>query len=107
MKKFLLIVAGLIIVVALFFGCIHTKYTDYVNPFVKNSVSYAQVSGKKAAGNYKNVVAYSNDGAQKQTLAAVGSYSYGKYIKIYHKGQYVKSISYITKKAYLSHTTKA
>lgn len=74
--------------------------TDRHNPFVGQEVSYAQVP--KAANSYKNVAVYN---AQNKTrsykIKEIKSYDpNGRYIEIHHKGQYVESIKYLSKKQF-------
>ncbi len=78
----------------------HNSITDRVNPFIVRQTSYAQVS--KGAQQYRNVNAYSPKTKQKVLLKKVGGYDpSGQYISIQHKGQYVKSIKYISRKQFM------
>ena len=90
MKKFKIGVISLLTV--------HTSTTDRLNPLVSETVSYAKVP--KNTQNYKQVTIINpKDGKTRAyKIKQVGGYDpTQEYIKIHHKGQYVKSISYITK----------
>lgn len=74
------------------------QYTDRINPFVAQTVSYAKV--EKGTQRYHNVKIVDPTTKQKRTytIRNVGGYDPdGQYIKIDHKGQYVKEIHYISK----------
>ncbi|QNQ84339.1 YxeA family protein [Lactobacillus sp. PV037] len=76
-------------------------YIDRINPFVVQTVSYAKV--EKGTQRYHNVEII--DPNTKKTRAYklnnVGGYDPDEqYIKINHKGQYVKEIRYISKKEF-------
>lgn len=77
----------------------HNSVTDRVNPFISQETSYAQVP--KGMQQYKNVTAYTPKTNKNMSLQKVGGYDpSGQYISIQHKGQYVKSIKYISKKQF-------
>lgn len=81
----------------------HNSITDRINPLISSEVSYAQVP--KGAQRYENVRAYSPKTKKCISLKNVGGYdSSGQYISIQHKGQYVKSIRYITRKQFMKAT---
>lgn len=95
----LVIVAGVICVLSGLFS-FHNSITDRFNPYVSQETSYAQVT--KGTQQYKNVKAYNPKTGKSVFLKKVGGYDpSGKYISIQHKGQYVKSIKYITKKQFM------
>lgn len=77
------------------------QYTDRINPFVNQTLSYAKVD--KGTQRYHNVkiIDPATKQARSYTLKNVGGYDPdGQYIKINHKGQYVKEIRYISKKEF-------
>ena len=78
----------------------HNSFTDRLNPFISQETSYAQVD--KGTQRYYNVKAYNPKTKKNLLLKKVGGYdSSGQYIPIQHKGQYVKSIKYITRKQFM------
>lgn len=82
---------------------IHTSIFDRFNPFLSETVSYAQVS--TGTQKYKNVKIYNPKTSKLESyrLHNVGGYdSSREYISIRHKGQYVKSIKYISKKDFVN-----
>lgn len=99
MKKLIISLVIILTVVVGVFGFVHNSITDRFNPLLKETTSYATVSGKLSAGSYTNVKAKNSDGTTT-ILKQVGSYDSGKYIAIIHKGQYVKTIAYLTPKEY-------
>ena len=101
MKKFKIgVISLLTVLVIAIIGVltVHTSTTDRLNPLVSETVSYAKVP--KNTQNYKQVTIINpKDGnTRAYKIKQVGGYDpTQEYIKIHHKGQYVKSISYITK----------
>lgn len=91
-------------VIAIILACmvfIHTPITDRINPFIPQVISYAKVA--KGTQQYRNVQAYDlkTKKALSYKIRRVGGYDpSGQYISINHKGQYVKSIRYISKETY-------
>ena len=78
----------------------HNSFTDRLNPFISQETSYAQVD--KGTQRYYNVKAYNPKTKKNLLLKKVGGYDpSGQYISIQHKGQYVKSIKYITRKQFM------
>lgn len=94
------------IVVIVILGCLLISYMsvfDRFNPFISEAVSYAQVP--TGTQKYKNVKIYNPQTSQFESyrLHNVGGYdSSREYISIRHKGQYVKSIKYISKKDFVN-----
>lgn len=77
----------------------HNSFTDRLNPFISQEISYAKVN--KGTQQYYNVKAYNLKTKKNISLKKVGGYDpAGQYISIQHKGQYVKSIKYISKKQF-------
>lgn len=82
---------------------VHTSATDRLNPLVSETVSYAKVP--KNTQNYKQVTIINpKDGKTRAyKIKQVGGYDLNqKYIKIHHKGQYVKSVLYIKKISFIT-----
>ena len=106
MKKFKIGVISLLpVLVIAIIGVltVHTSATDRLNPLVSETVSYAKVP--KNTQNYKQVTIINlKDGKTRAyKIKQVGGYDPNqKYIKIHHKGQYVKSISYIKKISFIT-----
>ena len=101
MKKFKIgVISLLTVLVIAIIGVltVHTSATDRLNPLVSETVSYAKVP--KNTQNYKQVTIINpKDGKTRAyKIKQVGGYDPNQeYVKIHHKGQYVKSISYIKK----------
>lgn len=97
MKKIGIAIGSLIVVIALFFALVHNSITDRINPLIGETTSYAEVPLKTQ--NYQNVQAYDENGRPlSYKIKRVGGYDpTKKYIAITHKGQYVKSITYVNK----------
>lgn len=101
MKKFKIgVISLLTVLVIAIIGVltVHTSATDRLNPLVRETVSYAKVP--KNTQNYKQVTIINPKDSKTRAykIKQVGGYDPNQeYIKIHHKGQYVKSISYITK----------
>lgn len=104
MNKNYLKIGSLVAVVVVLVLCLSrfSYVTDRFNPFISEAVSYAQVP--KGTQQYRNVQIY-NPKTKKlvpYSLNKVGGYDpEGQYISITHKGQYVKSIKYISKKEFM------
>lgn len=82
---------------------IHTSITDRFNPFIPQVISYAKVP--KGTQQYKNVKIYDpkSNNVLSYRIKQVNGYDPSRqYISINHKGQYVKSIRYISKETYES-----
>ena len=78
----------------------HNSFTDRLNPFISQEISYAKVN--KGTQQYFNVKAYKLKTKKIISLKKVGGYDpSGQYITIQLKGQYVKSIKYITRKQFM------
>lgn len=74
---------------------------DRVNPCIAETVSYAQVP--KGTQSYYQVKAFDPKTGKElpYRLKKVGGYDpQGSYIAIKHKGQYVRSIRYISRKEF-------
>ncbi|WP_223897337.1 YxeA family protein [Lactobacillus huangpiensis] len=100
-KKF--IVTSLLTLTALFFlpFFVHNEIIDYFNVAIPKTYSYAQVP--KNTQKYFNVQAYDSKTGRKlpYKIKKVGGYDPSRqYIKIVHKGQYVKEIKYVSKKEF-------
>lgn len=93
--------AAAIIVVALSgILLIHNRWTDRVNPFVPEQTSYAKVP--QGTQRYRNVKLYAAT-QTKPTLVLKEMTGYdpdGKYVAVWHKGQYVKRVTYVSKEAF-------
>ena len=79
----------------------HNSWIDRVDPAIPEVISYAQVP--KNTQKYFNVQAYDSKTGRKlpYKIKKVGGYDPSRqYIKIVHKGQYVKEIKYISKKEF-------
>lgn len=81
---------------------VHNKYTDYINPFMKETISYAAVPTNTQV--YKNVDVYTPATKKHTTLQEFTGYDHQKYVKVYHKGQFVREIRYISAKEYNQYT---
>ena len=80
----------------------HNSWIDRVDPAIPEVISYAKV--KKNTQNYLNVQAYNPDTGKKLSykIKKVGGFDPSRqYIKIDHKGQYVRKINYISQTTYL------
>ncbi|GAA2865163.1 YxeA family protein [Lactobacillus intestinalis] len=94
------------IIVVVILGCLlisHTAVFDRFNPFISETVSYAQVP--TGTQKYKNVKIYNHKITKLKSyrLHNVGGYDPSReYISIRHRGQYVKSIKYISKKDFVN-----
>ena len=80
----------------------HNSWIDRANPAIPEVTSYAKV--KKNTQNYLNVQAYNPDTGKKlpYKIKKVGGFDPSRqYIKIDHKGQYVRKINYISQTTYL------
>lgn len=103
MKKVLLTLGSLVVLALIFFSLVHNSITDRLNPLIKETTSYAEV--KLDTQDYRNVQAYDSKGQPlKYKLKRVGGYDPSqKYISITHKGQYVKSITYVSKNKFMKY----
>lgn len=105
MKKNSKLIIGVCAAIVVAMTClltIHTSITDRINPLVSRTTSYAKVT--KGTQRYYYVDAF--DSKTKKALPyqikeIIGYDPSGEYISIDHKGQYVKSIKYISKKQFL------
>ncbi|MHA5204849.1 YxeA family protein [Oenococcus oeni] len=71
--------------------------TDRYNPFLNSEQSYAKV--KKGTQKYRNVTAYTEQGRKlSYTLDFCGYDPDEQYVKITHKGKYVKRVIYVQAK---------
>ena len=80
----------------------HNSWTDRADTSIPEVTSYAKVP--KNTQNYLNVQAYNPDTGKKlpYKIKKVGGFDPSRqYIKIDHKGQYVRKIDYISKTTYL------
>lgn len=92
MKKFLIVVA---MVVVLALVLVRNPYLDRVNPLIKASVSYAEVP--TGTQQYEDVKVYSEKGKRMSYLLDFNGYDASKkFVKIAHKGKYVKKIEYLS-----------
>lgn len=77
------------------------SYRDRLNPFISETTSYAKV--QKGTQSYNNVQAIDPKTSKNLSykIDHVGGYDPSRgYISIDHKGQYVRSINYISKKEF-------
>lgn len=97
LKKMLIVLVGILIILVVFLSFTHNSNTDRINPMIKEETSYAEVPLN--TNEYRNVEAFDSNGNHlKYKINEIGGYdSTKKYISFVHKGQYVKSISYISK----------
>ena len=80
----------------------HNSWTDRADTSIPEVTSYAKVP--KNTQNYLNVQAYNPDTGKKlpYKIKKVGGFDPSRqYIKIDHKGQYVRKINYISQTTYL------
>ena len=80
----------------------HNSWTDRADTSIPEVTSYAKVP--KNTQNYLNVQAYNPDTGKKlpYKIERVGGFDPSRqYIKIDHKGQYVRKIDYISESTYL------
>ena len=80
----------------------HNSWTDRADTSIPEVTSYAKVP--KNTQNYLNVQAYNPDTGKKlpYKIERVGGFDPSRqYIKIDHKGQYVRKINYISQTTYL------
>lgn len=80
----------------------HNSWTDRADTSIPEVTSYAKVP--KNTQNYLNVQAYNPDTGKKlpYKIKKVGGFDPSRqYIKIDHKGQYVRRIDYISESTYL------
>lgn len=106
-KKFLLIVLCLGLIGIVFSRFETTMLLDRLNPFVHETISYAQVA--KDTQKYTNVTIINPKTGKKlpYELKQVGGYDPDRqYIAIDHKGQYVRQIKYISKKQFMTSVNK-
>ncbi|KFE42571.1 YxeA family protein [Staphylococcus agnetis] len=93
MKKLIILTVAMIVVLTIV-ASIRNEYTDRFNPFLQEEVSYSKVPKDKQ--HYQDITAYTKDGKTKDyKLNFTGYDETGEYVKIYHKGKYVRSIEYI------------
>lgn len=100
-KKIKIIITCIVVFILIFIGIMfmnHNKYADYFNPFIKETVSYGQVPTNTQ--NYQNIEVYTPSDKNKEIINQFTGYAHEPYVKIYHKGQYVKFIEYISKNSY-------
>lgn len=79
----------------------HNSVTDRLNPLISEQISYAQVPVNTQ--KYYSVQSFNPKTGERlpYKIKYVGGYSPSeKYIAIDHKGQYVRSIEYISKKKF-------
>ena len=103
LKKFWKFGSISIVVALLYLLTLHTSIFDRFNPFVSETVSYAQVP--TGTQKYKNIKIYNPKTSKLESyrLHNVGGYDLSReYISIRHRGQYVKSIKYISKKDFVN-----
>lgn len=104
MNKAKNIFIGVLVIIVVGIGCvllIHNSWTDRVNPFIPETTSYAKV--QKGTQSYNNVQAIDPKTSKNLSykIDHVGGYDPSRgYISIDHKGQYVRSINYISKKEF-------
>lgn len=92
-----MILGSLIAVFAIAVVCfltIHTKRTDRFNPFIPYQEDFAVV--KRGTDTYNNVQFINAEGKDTDTLSLKGNDPYRQYIAVYHKGKYIKKMTYVT-----------
>ncbi|HFE2109688.1 TPA: YxeA family protein [Staphylococcus aureus] len=96
MKRTLIIVTIVLLIIILSLLLVRNEHLDRFNPLLKEKVSYAKVS--KDTQDYRNITVYSKNGEKKSyKLDFLGYDPTKEYVKVNHKGKYVRSIEYITK----------
>ena len=96
MKRTLIIVTIVLLIIILSLLLVRNEHLDRFNPLLKEKVSYAKVP--KATHDYRNITVYSKNGEKKSyKLDFLGYDPTKEYVKVNHKGKYVRSIEYITK----------
>ena len=85
---------GIITVAIVCFLTIHTPKTDLFNPFIPYEEDFAVV--KRGTTTYNNVSFYNKHGEKSDTLSVKGNDPYRQYIAVYHKGKYIRQVSYVT-----------
>ena len=94
MKNILIILGIVIIAIGLCLFFVRNPQIDRFNPLLKEEVSYAKVP--KEQSEYEGIQAYSKDGDPlKYKLDFIGYDRNKTYVKIFHKGQYVRQIEYL------------
>lgn len=100
-KKSIFTIIGIVLVIFASLNIFHNSVTDRINPIIPETQSYAKVpKGKK---KYTNVKAFNFQTGKllPYKIKEIGGYEpSGCYIAIDHKGQYVRSIEYISKKKF-------
>ena len=95
MKRTLIIVTSVLLIIILSLLLVRNEHLDRFNP-VKRKVSYAKV--QKDTQDYRNITVYSKMEKKKSyKLDFLGYDPTKEYVKVNHKGKYVRSIEYITK----------
>jgi uncharacterized protein (TIGR01655 family) len=102
MKRTLIIVTIVLLIIILSLLLVRNEHLDRFNPLLKEKkVSYAKVP--KDTRDYRNITVYSKNGKKKSyKLVFLGYDPTKEYVKVNHKGKYVRSIEYITKKIFLA-----
>lgn len=94
MKK---IIVSLIVVLVVIVGVllfVRNEHIDRFNPLLKEETSYAKVP--KNTSQYNDIVAYNSEGKPlKYKLDFTGYDENNEYVKIFHKGKYIRLIEYL------------
>lgn len=96
MKKLFTLFISLILIILMCFILIRNSFLDRFNPLIKMEYSYAKVP--KDTQKYEDIIIYDDKGNKLDyTLTFKGYDSSQIYVKIQHKGYYVKQIEYVNK----------
>lgn len=95
MKRTLIIVTSVLLIIILSLLLVRNEHLDRFNPLLKEKVSYAKVP--KDTQDYRNITVYSKNGEKRVINWFLGYDPTKEYVKVNHKGKYVRSIEYITK----------
>lgn len=95
MKRTLIIVTIVLLIIILSLLLVRNEHLDRFNPLLKEKVSYAKVP--KDTQDYRNITVYSKNGEKRVINWILGYDPTKEYVKVNHKGKYVRSIEYITK----------
>ncbi|MGZ0076129.1 YxeA family protein [Staphylococcus aureus] len=90
-----MIVTIVLLIIILSLLLVRNEHLDCFNPLLRK-VFYAKVP--KDTQDYRNITVYSKNGEKKSyKLDFLGYDPTKEYVKVNHKGKYVRSIEYITK----------
>ncbi|MCO6532773.1 YxeA family protein [Lactobacillus panisapium] len=107
-KKLKIIIVTAIVLLLCVPFVFHNSISDRFNPLITETISYAEVP--QNTQKYYSVQSFNpkNGKLLPYKIKYVGGYSPNeKYIAIDHKGQYVRSIEYISKKEFLAAKKRA